>query len=317
MPQITKDMDERDDTTSDDRPFKSEKRNWTPFFIGAMVLLIGVIIFFYYQNKNLKEENRSQTLELSNTVLELDSISSELDQKILTIAQLGGEVDTLLRVKEQLEAEKRNLLTRQDNQKSLINSLQGKVDGYRELLLAKDEEINELRLLNEELLTENVELKTEKQQLSESIQEINRAKEALAQKVANASRLKVENMRVYAVSETGREREGEFRDRHIDQLKITFTVAENQVAPIEGKELFIRIVAPDGNVLFDVTRGSGSFMYNNRELFYSAKQEILYDKNSQKVTVFYNKGSEYTEGQHQVEVYTDDYQMGKSKFLVK
>lgn len=310
-------MGEIDERNPDDRPFKSEKKDWTPFFIGIMVLLLGVIIFFYYQNKNLKEENRSQTRELSHTVLKLDSISSELDQKILTITQLGGEVDTLMKIREQLQAEKRDLLTRQENQKSLITSLQDKVGGYRELLVAKDEEISKLRMMNDELLSENVELKTEKQQLNQSIQEINKAKEELAEKVAFAARLKVENMKVYAVNESGREREGEFRSRHIDKLKITFTVGKNEVAPIEGKELLVRIVAPDGNVLFDVTRGSGSFMFDNREMFYSAKQEILYDKNSQKVTVFYDKGSEFAEGQYQVEVYTDEYMMGKSTFLVK
>lgn len=310
-------MDERDEKSSDDRPFKSGKKDWTPFFIGIMVLLLGVIIFFYYQNKNLKEENRTQTLELSSTVLRLDSISSELDQKILTIAQLGGDVDTLLKVKEQLEVEKRELLTRQENQKSLITSLQDRVGGYRDLLLAKDEEIKELKLMNEELLSENVVLKTEKQELNESIQQINKAKEELAQKVAFASRLKAEGLKVYAVSDNGREREGEFRDRHIDQLKIEFTVAANEVAPIEGKELLIRVIGPDGNVIFDVTRGSGSFMFNNREMFYSAKQEILYDRNNQKVTVLYDKGSEYPEGQYKVEVYTDEYLMGKGSFVVK
>lgn len=309
-------MDDKD-RNSEDHTFKSTKKDWTPFFIGIMVLLLGVIIFFYYQNKNLREENRSQSLEFSNTVLKLDSISNELDQKILTIAQLGGEVDTLLRVKEQLENEKRELLTRQDNQRTLLTSLQDKVGGYRELLLAKDDEINELRKLNDELLSENVELKTEKQQLNQSIQEINKAKEELAQKVAFASRLRVEDLKVYAVNQSGREREEPFRNRHIDQLKITFTIGENEVAPIEGKELWIRIVAPDGNVIFDVTRGSGSFMYNGREMFFSAKQEILYDKKSQKVTVFYDKGSDFAEGRHQVEVYTDDYQMGKGAFEVK
>lgn len=294
-----------------------KRKDRTPLFIGLLVALLGVLIFFYFTNQNLQEENETQKLEFNKTLLQLDSISNELDSKILTISQLGGEIDTLLKIKAQLEVEKKDLLTRQEGQRELVLSLRDKVDGYQELLLAKDEEIVQLRKLNEELLTENVELKTEKQQLNESIQEINKAKDELADKVAFASRLKVEGLKVYAVNESGKERESEFRNRHITQLKITFTVADNKVAPIEGKELLVRIVAPDGNVLFDVTRGSGSFIFEGREMFYTASQEILYDKNSQEVTVFYNKGSEYAEGRHEVEVYTDDYQMGKGSFLVK
>lgn len=199
----------------------------------------------------------------------------------------------------------------------MISTIQGKVDGYQELLLIKDEEIKQLKQMNDQLITENNTLKTEKQELSESIQEINKEKDKLAEQVAFASRLKIEGLKVYAVNEDGKEREGEFRNRHIDQLKITFTVAENKVAPIEGKDLLIRIVAPNGNVLFDVTRGSGSFVFENRDIFYSAKHEILYDKKNQQVSVFYKKGNEYAEGRHQVEVYTDDYLMGKGTFLVK
>ncbi|MEQ9306115.1 MAG: chromosome segregation protein SMC [Marinoscillum sp.] len=296
---------------------QESRKDRTPIFIGLIVALLGVIIFFYYTNTTLNDEKEAQALELNNTLLQLDSISTELDSKIITIRELGGEVDTLVKVKEALQAERKLLLTEISNRKNMITELKGRVDGYQELLLAKDVEIEKLQQVNKKLLTENTTLKTEKQELNESLSEVNKAKEELAQKVAFASRLKLEGLTVYAVSDGGREREDEFRNRHIDQLKINFTIAENKVAPIEGKEILIRIVAPDGNVLFDVTRGSGSFMFESRELFYTAKQEVLYDKNSQQVTLFYDKGSEYAEGKHEVEVYTDEYLMGKGSFVVK
>ncbi|MFT7030906.1 MAG: hypothetical protein ACI83W_002095 [Marinoscillum sp.] len=296
---------------------KNRGKDRTPIFIGIIVAFLGILVFFYYTNDNLQKENDLQAYELSNALLSLDSISGELDARILTIGKLGGEIDTLVKIKAQLEADKKELLVSRNNQRKLVESLKDRVDGYQELLLAKDEEIKQLIILNEELLSENVELKTEKQQLNESIQEINKAKEVLAEKVAFASRLKVQDMKIIALSDGGKEREGEFRARQIDQLKISFTISENKVAPIEGKELLIKITGPDGNVLFDVTRGSGSFIFEGRETFYSAKQEILFDKNSQDVSVFYKKGSEYALGSHQVEVYTDEYLMGKGTFLVK
>lgn len=308
-------MAEIQENISPQQPPKGKDR--TALFIGIMVALIGVLIFFYYTNDQLQKENAAQQVELNKTLLQLDSIAKELDSKILTISQLGGEIDTLVKIKEQLEFEKRQLLTNQSKQKDLIASLRDKVEGYQELLIVKDAEIVQLKKINEELLSENSELKTEKEQLNESIQVINKEKGELAEKVAVASKLKVEGLKVFAVNDSGKEREAEFRNRQISKLKITFTVTENKVAPIEGKELLVRITAPDGNVLFDVTRGSGSFIFEGREMFYSAKQEILYDKNAQSVTVFYDKGSEYAEGKHEVEVYTDGYLMGKGSFLVK
>ena len=293
------------------------KKDRTPLFIGIVVVLLAAVIFLYYTYDNLKADKEAQAIELNNTLLNLDSISTELDAKIMTIREVGGEVDTLMKVKEKLQAERNLLLTEISNRKNMISELRDRVDGYKQLLLAKDVEIEQLKEINDQLMTENTELKTEKQQLNDSLSKANKTTTELQEKVAFASRLKVDGMTVYAVNESGKERESEFRNRHINQLKVKFTVAENKVAPIEGKEILIRIVAPDGNVLFDVTRGSGSFMFENRELFYTAKQEILYDKNSQEVTMFYDKGSEYAEGRHIVEVYTDEYLMGTGTFTVK
>lgn len=291
--------------------------NRLPLFIVLGVVLLGLLIFFVFQNQGLKEEVADTQMELNRAVLQLDSIGSELDKKILEIQKLGGDIDTLLLVKAELENEKRQLLATNKANRSVIASLKDKVDGYQELLLIKDEEIKQLKAQNEVLLTENTVLKTEKNQLQDTISTIKQTTQKLSEQVAVASQLQVTGMKVFAVNANGKERETEFRNRHIENLRIEFTIAENKVAPIEGKELLVRVIAPDNNVLFDVTRGSGSFTYEGREMFYTARKEILYDRNSQKVSLLYNKGSEYAIGKHTVEVYTDDYLMGTGSFVVK
>ncbi len=294
------------------------KKNRTPIFMIVTFILLVAVVFFYYQNQQLEEEKERQFQEILSTQAQLDSIGDELDIRIQTILELGGEVDTLEAIKAQLEADKKQLLVDAEYQRGRITKLNNRVAGYKELLLLKDEEIEQLKVLNEQLTEENTTLKVEKDQLNQTVQELEENKKELASKVAYASRLQIEGMKVNAINDKGRERSGgEYRNRHIEQLKIQFTVVENEIAPIEGKDLLLRVIAPDGNVLFDVTRGSGSFTFENRELFYTAKQEILYDRNSQQVTFLYSKGSDYAIGQHKVEVYTDDYLMGDGSFMVK
>lgn len=298
--------------------YLTPKKNRTPVFIIVISLLLVVVFFFYYQNQQLEAEKQRQQQEIKETYLKLDSVSVELDLRIDEIEALGGNIDTLEALKAQLEADKKQLLVDAEYQKGRITKLNNRVDGYKELLLIKDEEIAQLKVLNSQLTEENSTLKVEKNQLNESIQELQENREELQQKIAQASRLEIQGLKVIAISERGKERDADsYRNRHIEQLKIQFTVLDNEIAPIEGKELLIRVVAPDGNVLFDVTRGSGSFTFNQRELFYTAKQEILYDRNSQLVTTFYTKGSDYAIGQHTIEVYTDDYLMGEGAFVVK
>lgn len=310
-------MNEEQNSTEQQPEYLQPKKNRTPLFIVISFLLLAAVVFFYYQNQQLEEEKAQQFKEILLTQSKLDSIGNELDIRIQTIIELGGEVDTLVAIKAQLEADKKQLLVDAEYQRGRMNKLNDRVDGYKELLLLKDEEIVQLKILNEQLSEENTTLKVEKNQLNESIQKLEQNSQELASKIAIASRLSIDGLTVFAINENGKEREGEFRNRHISQLKIQFSVLENEIAPIEGKELLLRVIAPDGNALFDVTKGSGSFTFENREMFYTSKQEILYDRKSQLISFMYDKGSEYAIGQHSVEVYTDDYLMGKGSFIVK
>jgi cell division protein ZapB len=129
--------------------------------------------------------------------------------------------------------------------------------------------------------------------------------------------LKAENLRIVAVNDRGKERESPFKNRQLGKLKVEFNIAENNVAPIEGKKIMIRIIDENGQVIFDVARGSGTFIYNGKEEFYTASQEILFDNTKQKLSYLYEKGSDYTSGSYTLEIYCDDYKMGTGQFVVK
>ena len=90
-----------------------------------------------------------------------------------------------------------------------------------------------------------------------------------------------------------------------------------KVAPIEGKKILIRIIDENNQVIFDVAKGSGTFIVEGKEEFYTAAQEILFDNTKQKLIFYYEKGSEYAEGNYQVEIFTDGYKMGTTPFTVK
>ncbi len=295
------------------------KNNKVIVIVLSIIIVItgGGLIYKYMESDRLSEEKAQKEAELEATYDRLDSISNELGTKILEISQLGGDIDTLLQIKEQLEADKQQLRNRTKRNAKQITGLKDRVSGYKALLLQQDDEIVRLKAINEELVVENTELKTETNVLNKSIRDLNSNKEELESKIAFAGRLKVEGMKILAINSNGKEREGEFKNRHIDKLKIQFGISENKVSPIEGKDIMIKITDPEGNVLFDVTSGSGTFILEGRELFYTAKQEILYDRTAQNLSFLYNKGSEYGLGKHLVEVYTDDYLMGKSSFIVK
>lgn len=283
--------------------------------IAFLVIIVAVVGVKFYLDSEKENEQLQQNLE--QTYSELDSISSQLDLKIAEIESLGGDVAELQLIRKNLESEKEELKKSNNWAANQIQQYKDKVGGYEELLNLQDEKIAKLEAINKELLSENTDLKSEKNVLNDSISRLKNNREELEDKVAMASRLKAENIKIIAINSRGKEREDkEYKPRHIEKLKIQFNLAENSVAQPEGKDIILRVINPLGNALFDVATGSGSFMIDGKEMFYTAKQEILFDNSQQELSFIYDRGEEYEEGVYQLELYADDYVIGKMKFVV-
>lgn len=296
-------------------PKKSNKSAIIIALLSVIILVQFVKMYFDHKDEQaLIAENTTTEQELASTLQQLTDIKTELDQKIVEIQKLGGDVTELQKAKQEIDTELRR--TRRANGQ-VIKELKDRVEGYEELLKLKDEELDKLKSVNKELLSENTTLKTQKNQLGDSISRLAQTKNELASKVTIASQLKAENISIKAVNDNGKERESPFKNRQLEKLKVDFNLAENNVAPIEGKKIMIRVIDQNGQVIFDVSRGSGTFIYNGKEEFYTASQEILFDNTKQKLTYLYQKGSEYASGSYVLEIYCEDYKIGSGKFDVK
>lgn len=280
-----------------------------------IVLVQSVKIYLDYKEKvEVKEELATTSEDLATTMQRLNDVKLELDQKIAEIAKLGGDVTELEKAKAEVMAELKRSNTRSTK---AIKELKDRLAGYEELLVLKDDEITKLKSVNKELFSENKNLKTTQNVLNDSLNRVTKNKDELATKVAIASQLKAENIALVSVNSKGKEKEPPFRKKQLEQIKVQFSIAENKVAPVEGKKILIRVIDENGQPIFDTTKGSGTFLLNGKEEFYTAAQEILFDNTGQKLIFTYDKGSEYTAGTYQVEVYTDGYLMGKTQFEVK
>ncbi|MCW5912650.1 MAG: chromosome segregation protein SMC [Cyclobacteriaceae bacterium] len=296
-------------------PKKSNRSAIIIAILGVIVLVQSVKIYLDYQEKvEVKAELATTEKDLATTMQRLNDVKLELDQKIEEIAKLGGDITELEKAKAEVTAELKRSNSR--NSKA-IKELKDRLDGYEQLLKIKDEEIEKLQSLNKELYTENRTLKTKQNVLSDSLNRLNKNKEELATKVAIASQLKAENIKLVSVSDKGKEKEPPFRKRQLEKVKVEFTIADNKVAPIEGKKILVRVIDQNGQPIFDTTKGSGTFILNGKEEFYTSAQEILFDNTGQKLSFTYDKGSEYTAGTYAVEIYTDGYLMGTTRFEVR
>jgi hypothetical protein len=301
--------------------------------IGLVVLLgaLGLLGYLYYgsqnENADLQKLLTGKVDELSTTKVKLDSISQSLDAKIAEVASLGGSVEELEKIKAQLEQDKKRL--KADSNFSAKN-YEGKIAKYEAFLTQKDEEILKLKeengLLNsqnvtlqaekEQVLSQNKSLSYEKDSLNSKVSEVSSQNEDLRKKVNVGSALKAVNVQVVGLTSRGKERDGELKNRKVDQLKISFILPSNPLTERNNKEVYMRVLDPNGAVLNDMSRG-GILNFANQEIGYSLKQNVAYTNDDQKVEMFYKKEVAFKSGKHAIEIYSEGFKIGTGSFLVK
>jgi predicted nuclease with TOPRIM domain len=296
----------------------------------ALAALFGFLYFDARKDIDSKIVDISKnTKELLLTNTKLDSISAELDKKIAEITSLGGKVADLEALKAQLEKDKRNLV----NSKSVsIRDFESKIMGYEAALSAKDVEIAKLREENAQLTTEvktlgsensNLKtdvstLKTDKQALADSVYATTVKNKELAEKVTLAAALKAMNVSVNAINSRGKEREGgEYKAKRVEKVKISFKLSENPLTKRENKVIYMRMLDPQGNCISDMATGSGAFNYGGKEMIYTAKQSVTYDNSGQNVDFIYSRGSNYSKGKYNIELYSEGFSIGRGIFEVR
>ncbi|SHN30404.1 hypothetical protein SAMN04488057_11833 [Cyclobacterium lianum] len=280
-----------------------------------LVILSGWRLWNDHREKSQKnEEILILTEENSDLNIRLDSMTYQLDLRIQEIEKLGGNVDSLLTIKDQLIRERQMERSRSAAE---IEQLNSRIDAYGKMLSEKDADILRLREQNVQLFAENEELKTDKAEVEEEVVKLNIEKGELEEKVTIASKLKAENIVVSAVNSRGREREDEFRNRQLTKLKVSFNIAENSVAPEGIRDVYIQVLSPNGQVIFDIAKGSGTFQMNGKEEFYTSKQDFLFNNSQQQLTYYYEKGSDYARGIYSVKVFSEGAEIGQGTFEIK
>jgi len=295
--------------------------------LAVLLLLNLVLVYFIYHEKqenNLKDNIISaKTEEVLFTKTKLDSISAQLDIKIAEIQQLGGSVDSLVALKAQLERDKQDLKNVNNFATADYNK---KIKSYEAVLNQKDSEIAQLKQelglvtsKNEELNQQVSGLESERTRLSDSVNSYSSMNRELSEKVSIASALRAEDLTIHAVSSKGKDREGEkFKAKRIDKLRVNFKLGENAVAKQNEKDIYLRILDPEGAVLSDMATGSGSFVFNGKEMIYSSKQTVNFTNTGQAVDIFYGRGGiAMKEGKYAIEVYSEGFKIGNGDFTVK
>lgn len=293
--------------------------------IGFIIILLAANAVLVFQNVNKtntissqKETIENQEADITSMIAQMDSIQYELTSKRNEILSLNGKVDELDKMIEQLKTDKIQLIREKNYAVANIQKYKDKVEGLTVQLKESDKRISILTSQRDSLYKYNKDLTAKIEERNDSIRNLTLTTNELAQTVAVAAALKAENIRIDAISDKGRLKEGpELRQRYLHKLKVTFNLGKNDVTTIEGKDIYLRIVEPSGSVLFDETMEGGFFSYEGKDIPYTLTRNILFENNNQQISFSYLKGSGFKLGSYTAELYSEGFKIGEAKFDVK
>ncbi|RZK22357.1 MAG: hypothetical protein EOO56_08810 [Hymenobacter sp.] len=298
-------------------------------WVALLLVLLGINGVLFYLNTQKKTENEQLTTQvqakdtkLQAQIKEYEDLKANYERQSQDLQKLGLNNDSLVARISGINADLLKLRSFKAGSFSIAEQQRFKQRALNleSQLRKKDDQIAELRKANENLYTETTTLKQKQNKLTDTISTIAKTNRELSEKVSMASRIQADNIHVSILTAKNKEKDDdkeEFKARRVDRVKVTFTLSRNDVSPKETKQIYLRILEPDGAALYNLSTGGGTFTVDGQEAFYTQKQDVVFDNSRQNLQFLYAKGGDYKIGQHTVELYEGGALMGKTTFTLK
>jgi len=108
--------------------------------------------------------------------------------------------------------------------------------------------------------------------------------------------------------------------RKVDALRIMFDIDENRIAESGNKDIYLRLVGPDGTVLSSASNGSGMMTTaKGDQISYSLQKSIALTKEQplKDVSVDWHQDGNYDKGVYLIEIFSEGYKVGSGNVTLK
>ncbi|AHJ98663.1 hypothetical protein [Hymenobacter swuensis] len=312
-----------------DQSPEPKNNNRVLLIVALILVLLGINGVLFYMNQQKSKQNEqlqadvvTKDAKLEEQIKQYEALKADFERQSQEVQGMGLANDSLEAKLAQINADLLKLRSFRASSFSVAEQRRFKqrASNFEAQLRKKDEEIAQLKADNEALYTETTTLKERQNKLTDTISTVVRSNQELSEKVAVASRLQAENIRIGVVNSREKEKaddDNEFKARRVEKIKVTFNLGRNDVSPKETKQIMMRLIEPDGAALYNLSTGGGTFMIDGAEAFYTAKQDVVFDNTRQPVQFLYAKGAGYKTGLHTVELYEGGVMIGKTTFTLK
>ncbi|WP_428232830.1 hypothetical protein [Flavobacterium sp.] len=273
------------------------------------VLLIGSLVYIF----KLSSDTDVVKTELTTTMTEKESVMKDLQELKTTYDAAIAENTSM---SDELIQERDKVVALMDD----LNKSKGDVSKFRSQVQAMQGKMKTLVAENDELKKQNGVLTTQRDSTIVVLGESKKYNEVLvgqneelAKTVEKGAKLSILNTKTsaYKLRSSGKQIETDKASR-ADILKISFTVAENQIAKSGDKTYYVQVIDSKNNVLGDKKTES----FGDNTLTYSFKTTVKYENKTVNVSEDL-PGKDFAKGAYFINVFDNDELVSKTSFNLR
>lgn len=286
--------------------------------VGALVALAIVSFFVFYAKKQIDDAKAAnEQLMLQNEQLQLkqeyENLSAEFKNYESQTQFLNN--DSLLikygEAKDKVEKLLTELRTQRITSNKRIKELQGEIETLRGIMRHYVQVIDSLGRENAGLRAENEKIRTQNRQLTSQVTQATKENEDLSKRMTLAEKLNVSGVELTALKSNGKT---EKRITKAKQLKVSFTIPQNNSTPVGEKTIYMRITSPEGFLLGE----NGTFPFEGGNVPYTERKTFEYEgQEIPDMAIYWNVNTTLNAGTYTVELFLDDYRLASRNFTFK
>jgi myosin heavy subunit len=312
-------MSEYNQTTPEHGPAK--KNNTIIYWVVILILLAGCLYLFMSKNKMAEEndltakmmQRQMDSVNTDRASLQTDfnAASAKIDQLVSQNARMDSALQGDKEEMAKLQAQIRTILS---NKKATQNELKK----AREMITSLTDKTKMYEQRIAELEKENTELTGKNKTLTKE-RDSTVTKNIALKKIGSV--LHASNIRMTPIhkKKNGKEKETT-KAKKVDVLRILFDIDENRIAESGTKQVYLRIIAPDGTIVGNKANSSGMMnVSTGGQLGYSLVRDVSLTQNEmlKDVSVDWNQEGDYKKGTYVIEVYNEGFKIGSGTVSLK
>ncbi len=295
------------------------------YYIIIILILLGsngIFIYNYFTTDKKLVKTEEELFATDSVRLQVEKLLNETEDELDLYKGKNSELDAFLKEKNdslQEYADRIQVLLRQNRlSKDQLEEALAEIDQLRYYKRKYLNQIDSLSTAIDKLHRENSSLKQNIDQEKRKNDDLNMENIRLTNKVAIGAKLKTNSIFITGIKmrNNGKERET-IKISQIEKLKISFNLEENYVTETGQKDIYLKIIGPEGATLYNEAAGSGTFKYQGTESLYTMKASFEFKQEGQPLNIYWAKGSDYAAGKYKAELFCDGFLIGSSEFTLK